>query len=269
MMICTRKTESTPFFARTPLRRRAGFGAAAAIAAALPTASALAQSPPPPPNIAPWVVPQQAPRLGPEPGSHPPPAGAPAHAAPPAGPIQVPENEMPDFSSPGEMERRAAGSRRRWYGWQNLLLFAASDSLMMLGAGEADAPLVLGAWGGAMAGSLAIHLAHGNTGKGAGSLMLQLLIPPVVGGVSGAARNICFLNCGARRTDAADVLPGFAVAHLLVAIVDVAALSYEPRRKSTQASARRPPAATRKGWIVVPAPALGASSAALSAVGRF
>jgi hypothetical protein len=78
--------------------------------------------------------------------------------------------------------------RRVWYGWQTLLVDAASFALPLGAAaasvdgGQAGNAFALGY----MLGGPVVHFAHGNVGRGFGSLGLRVGVP-LAGAVAGAA----------------------------------------------------------------------------------
>ena len=125
---------------------------------------------------------ETAPSAEPEPA---PDRASPALAAPPAAPAAVPGSAQPPSSSLHTVSH--------WYGWQTLTTDGASilmsvvalNSLSGSDSGTANA-LGLLSVGTFVAGGPIVHFAHGNVGKGLGSLALRVGLP-ILSGVVGSA----------------------------------------------------------------------------------
>jgi hypothetical protein len=104
---------------------------------------------------------------------------APASAAsPPASGLGRPARSENIFTSSDPSPESAASTPASsgWYGWQILLADTASITLVFAGGARSDAAVTAGLAGWIGAGP-AVHLAHGDVGKGALSLALRLGLP--------------------------------------------------------------------------------------------
>lgn len=120
-------------------------------------------------------------------------------------------------------------SERNWYGWQILLTAGGAHALIwgtfLVHPSVGDQPVfpifMLGISGVALGGPI-VHWAHGNVGKGFGSLGLNVGLPLVLGG-AGLVAGMGSLE-GAFR----GLLVGAVFGTITASIVDVAVLAYEP-----------------------------------------
>jgi hypothetical protein len=144
-----------------------------------------------------------------------------------------------------------APGKRSWYGWQTLLVYGASASLLAAGEVlmESDPKLeqggvvlvIAGATGFAL-GSPIVHLAHGNVGKGFVALALHLGAP-IGGGLAGGFVGCAASACSPLATAASLVL-GAGAGSLAAVIIDLSVLSYGEPRPEALVGARARPAAT-------------------------
>ena len=119
-----------------------------------------------------------------------------------------------------------ATSGHRWYGWQTLLADATAALVGIggyLGQRDVDVPMVVA--GGVYAlGAPVVHWAHGNTGRGFGSLGLRLLLP--VGGallaLVATSGQPCGHDCGL-----GDAAVGAVVGMAAASAIDASALAWE------------------------------------------
>jgi hypothetical protein len=123
--------------------------------------SALPPLPPPPPATAP-------------PSAVPLPPGSTPDVAPPLPPPPPAQATQPNYYYPPYVPPR---TERRWYGAQTLIADGASLALLVAGR-DSSKTIELGVAGLLLAPPI-IHWAHGNVGKGFGSLALRIL-PPIV-----------------------------------------------------------------------------------------
>lgn len=143
-----------------------------------------------------------------------------------------------------EIERKVEGApapRRAWYGWQILLADGGGQTLAFaLGvtlANYREAGMIAGATGLATyaLGGPSVHFAHGNVGKGFGSLGLRVGLP-VVGVAAGVA-----LGCGLSEDQyfcGFWGFPGFIVGAFSAIAIDAGALAYDevPREETARRS---------------------------------
>jgi hypothetical protein len=107
-------------------------------------------------------------------------------------PVERPANSQQQPSPPSPSSREASTDaevealrRSRvhefWYGWQTLTIDAAAVGVLILGAtsDRTALPFAEAAAGAYAIGPPIVHFAHGNVGKGLGSLALRLLGPLV------------------------------------------------------------------------------------------
>jgi len=151
-----------------------------------------------------------------------PPSPAPAAPLPP---MMVPMPAPPVADAPP--------MKSHWYGGQILLVDAVSISVLVLGAGSSDTEgLVWLGVGGYVLGGPIVHWAHGNAGRGFGSLGLRVGAP-IVGAFAGAGTEDC--SGGGELCGLAGAAIGFLVGATAAIVIDSAALAYEDVPARTEA----------------------------------
>ncbi|MEO5726362.1 MAG: hypothetical protein ABI134_14670 [Byssovorax sp.] len=228
--------------------RRALVGGAFVAGTMLISVSALAEPPPPLP-----IPPATPAAVAPAP---PPPARA---ALPPQSDPQ--RLRSPDYVYvPGDWAASSMPgmpSRRVWYGWQTLLLYAASTTVGLasgFAGGASDsgflvvAGSVVGGTGLVLGGPI-VHWAHGNTSRGFAALGLNFGATLASGGVG------IGIACAAGGCNGSSqglgifvgLVFGGAAGLLTAMIIDVSALSYETTAPVASSASKRSP-----GWTILP-----------------
>jgi hypothetical protein len=147
--------------------------------------------------------------------------------------------------------------RRVWYGWQTLLVYAASATVGLTagiaGGASGSGGLV---FTGTMIGSTGIvfggpivHWARGNTSRGFAALGLNFGATLVSGGIGvgiACAADACRGSFGGFGILAGMVFGG-GVGLLTALIVDVSALSYDTKAAPDSSASKRSP-----GWTILP-----------------
>jgi hypothetical protein len=145
-------------------------------------------------------------------------ASSAAHAEPPA-------NAAPDPSNVAAAEPPPA-TTHVWYGWQTLLVDAASFSLMAAGAGNDNSPLLYAGVGGYALGGPAVHIANGESGRAALSLGVRIVLPAIGAAIGYASYR------QPSKPDWFDFGPGFdaaifgVVGGLAACVIDAAAIAH-------------------------------------------
>lgn len=67
----------------------------------------------------------------------------------------------------------------KWYGWQTLTTDGASAAVLAGAAAAKNSPLGYVSLGGYLFGAPVVHFAHGNPGRGVGSLALRMILPSI------------------------------------------------------------------------------------------
>jgi hypothetical protein len=121
-----------------------------------------------------------------------------------------------------------------WYGWQILATDASALALgLAIGAASDDqgnrrfGDAVASAWGLGMLGSLSVHAAHDNGGRGLAGMGYRLVAPPVVS-VIGLGFG-CLLSSIADNCASDSARWGFALGAIGTTALDVGLLAYERR----------------------------------------
>jgi hypothetical protein len=152
----------------------------------------------------------------------------------------------PATSGPApEPEPASPGTPRQWYGWQTLLVDAASLALLVAGA-ESRSSAVLGVSGLTYAlGPSVVHVAHGQGAKGIADVLLRVGVPvafAAAGGLIGAAT-----ASPNRNTEEEEVLPwlggaavGLAIGLVTAVSIDAALLAWEPGKASSPSTGAPP-----------------------------
>ncbi|HMI89807.1 MAG TPA: hypothetical protein VK509_00510, partial [Polyangiales bacterium] len=142
------------------------------------------------------------------------------HAAPASAPTTAPDATPAVASS--------------WYGWQILATDASALALgLAIGAASEDhgnrrfGDAVGSAWGLGMLGSLSVHAAHDNGGRGLAGMGYRLVAPPVVS-VIGLGFG-CLLSSIADNCASDSARWGFALGAIGTTALDVGLLAYERR----------------------------------------
>jgi hypothetical protein len=226
---------------RPSIRSRA-LGCALAAAAMIGSSSALARAQPA--SIAPSPPQQGYPILS-LPGA--------------ASPLRSPDYfYVPGAESSGLPGSPELAPKRRWYGWQTLLIVGASTTVGLavgVGGGAAArsgtvAVVGMGLGGaGLLFGGPIVHWAHGHVARGFGSLGINLGMP-VVGAGLGVAVACAGGGCSGQSNGFAiffGPLIGGGLGSIAAVIVDVSVLSREPVEERPSTASR----ATRQ-WTLVP-----------------
>jgi hypothetical protein len=148
-------------------------------------------------------------------------------------------------------------SRRVWYGWQTLLVYAASTTVGLAagfagGASDSGGLLFTGTTiggTGLVFGGPIVHWVHGNTSRGFAALGLNFGATLASGGVGvgiACAADTCSGSFGGFGIFAGLVFGG-SVGLLTAMIVDVSALSYETTAPVDSSASKRSP-----GWTILP-----------------
>ncbi len=152
---------------------------------------------------------------------------------------------------------RGMPSRRVWYGWQTLLVYAASATVGLTtglaGGASSSGTLVLtgtiiGSTGIVLGGPI-VHWARGNTSRGFAALGLNFGATLASGGVGvgiACAAGGCSGSSGGFGVLAGLVFGGSA-GLLTALIVDVSALSYDTQAPVDSSASKRSP-----GWTILP-----------------
>ena len=122
---------------------------------------------------------------------------APRRAFPPLAAVPEAPTPVRESAQPPSSPVPTASS---WYGWQTLTTDGASALLMVMALsssnGSSSETATAVAWlsvGTFVVGGPIVHFAHGNAGKGLGSLALRVGLPLVVGGLGAMAERT---QCG-------------------------------------------------------------------------
>lgn len=156
---------------------------------------ARAEAVPAPPAAAPVVPPPAAPAVEPAAGLPPAPsAPVGTSPAPAKAELLTHQSAAPDDEETGDETTGELGPRRKWYGWQTLVVDGASFGAILMSASanrrglgdEAASGLVLVGLLGYGLGPGVVHFLHHNTGRGFASFGLRLGMP-IAGAIVGAA----------------------------------------------------------------------------------
>ncbi len=148
-------------------------------------------------------------------------------------------------------------SRRVWYGWQTLLVYAASATVGLTagiagGASDSGALLVPGiliGGTGIVLGGPIVHWVRGNTSRGFAVLGLNFGATLVSGGIGvgiACSADACGGSFGGFGI-LAGMMFGGSVGLLTALIVDVSALSYDTKAPVESTTSKRSP-----GWTMLP-----------------
>lgn len=198
-------------------------------ASAAPTSSAAPSGAPAPPA-------EPAPPAAPAPA----PSPAPPSAPPQGGfrPLPWPYPYPPPYAfypPPGGDDREASERPKRrgeWYGWQTIIIHAASASLLAvapLGDGAAAPLTVPVAMGGMILGGPIVHWGHGRTARGFAVLGLHFGAAGLVG-LTGGAIGCSFGACQGYLGPAGFLIGlafGAPIGSIAAFIIDVSLLSFE------------------------------------------
>lgn len=164
-------------------------------------------------------------------------------------------------------------TKRDWYGWQVLLVDGASV-LVMIGGGVAKSSAVVATGGLVYLGGPAVaHFAHGNVGRGLGSIGLRTGAP-FVGGLLGLA--VGAASCSTDRASCAGVGAafGFFGGYLAAIAVDAGVLAFDdvqpskPGQSGARAAAPRV-AKPARPITVLPSAAITPQGGSVGLVGSF
>ena len=162
-----------------------------------------------------------------------------------------------DSASPQMPGMPGVPSRRVWYGWQTLFVYAGATTVgltsLFSGIASGSEALVFGGTviGGAglVLGGPIVHWAHGNTARGFAALGLSLGAP-LVGAALGVGIGCAAGACGNGSQGfgvAFGIIFGGAAGVLTAMVVDVSALSYETKAAVGSSASTRSP-----GWTILP-----------------
>jgi hypothetical protein len=221
------------------------------------------------PAPAPAPLPAPAPTTAPPPvvflppgATQPPPAGA----APP--PPAAPAGAVPVVGRPGgEREGYTVRYEKVWYGWQGLITDGVALTFTLAGMFSRTGTLTtigLITYG---LGFPIVHMAHGDVGRGFGSIGMRVLLPLLGAGI-GAIAAVAAEPRGDRGDAAGDgALVGAFIGGGGASLVDATALGY----KSEKVEANGPPAARRDAPALSIAPLFSAyrGRASIGLAGRF
>lgn len=175
---------------------------------------------------------------------------------------------LSDEAAPSRAAPAPPSTRRRWYGWQTLVIdasaIATASAVAVLEPGGTAAngtgATVLFAMSGAtyLFGGPIVHWAHRNVGKGFGSLALRTFGPLGLAGLGCLAAGGP-LGSGSGHGAACYVLGigGAAVGAVTAITVDAAALAYDDAPRTPSAFQRlpqhafAPTASVGPGWIAI------------------
>jgi hypothetical protein len=213
------------------------------------------------------------PPLPPPPESAAPPLAAPAAQTPksttPAPTVEY-ERPHPAPAASPEPDAVPVPPGRTWYGWQILAVDGGSLALILAGAGSQSTQFItdLGLLG-YVAGGPTVHWAHGNVGKGFGSLGLRLGLP-----LGGLLLGVAMAggSCGTGNScDNAilDIVLGFGIGFIAAPIIDVAALAYDDAPPKTPSATLRAPALRLAPTATLPRDAAGRMTPSLGLAGAF
>lgn len=169
-----------------------------------------------------------------------PPVGPAPVPVPPPGTTQQPPSQPAPTSQPAPAPapapyKPATHTEKTWYGWQNLIVDAASITVLAIGVGQGTDGSGLRVAGGLgyVFGSPIVHWVHGNIGPGFGSLGMRVLLPPIglvvgiiVGAIAGASdRNNSIED--ASSSIATGAVAGFFIGVAIPVALDAAVLGWE------------------------------------------
>jgi hypothetical protein len=167
--------------------------------------------------------------------------------------VYVP-NEWTPTSMPG---MPGVPSRRVWYGWQTLLVYASSVTVGLasgIAGGASDSGFLVA--GGAVVGGTGlvfggpiVHWARGNTSRGFAALGLNFGATLASGGVGvgiACASGGCSGSFGGFGI-LVGMMFGGSVGLITAMIVDVSALSYDTKAAPDSSASKRSP-----GWTILP-----------------
>lgn len=138
-------------------------------------------------------------------------------------------------------------TEKTWYGWQNLVVDAASITVLAIGVANWNGGAGLRVAGGLgyVFGSPTVHWIHGNIGPGFGSLGMRVLLPPiglvvglVVGAISAAGDGSSRSN---EETLATGMIAGFFIGVAIPVALDAAVLGWEKNEVPNTARAPKAP----------------------------
>ncbi len=200
--------------------------------------------------------------------------------SPPA--AAVPSRDEPATASREPTLRRGSDGvasstapRRRWYGWQTLLLDGVAFSMLASSAyvsnNSASGTLAVGSLVTYAVGAPIVHIAHGHTAKGFGDLGLRVGLPLAFAGVGYAAGSD---TCG--KSSALICIPsslayaaiGFVLGMGTAIALDGAVLAREDAPLIKSETALRP-LPKRPALQILPDVELGPNKAALGLRGAF
>jgi hypothetical protein len=150
-------------------------------------------------------------------------------------------------SASAETER-ATGERRTWYGWQTLALDGIAIAATTAGVVEERGALAGAGIAGYFFGAPVVHFAHGNWGRGFGSLGLRVGGPldgAIIGGLVGPKQTNCAMLCG----PGPGAIVGAGVGAVSAMALDAAFLAYD--REPARMSVAVVPAADDGGQLVL------------------
>lgn len=188
--------------------------------------------------------PKTSPPVGPAPVVVPP-TGTSTTPAPQPSPSPQPAPQPAPAPAP---YKPSTHTEKTWYGWQNLVVDAASITVLAIGVGQGTDGSGLRVAGGLgyVFGSPIVHWVHGNIGPGFGSLGMRVLLPPiglvvgiVVGAIAGASdRNNSIED--ASSSIATGAVAGFFIGVAIPVVLDAAVLSWEKNEVPNTARVRMP-----------------------------
>jgi hypothetical protein len=150
-----------------------------------------------------------------------------------------------------------APSRRVWYGWQTLIVHAASTTVGLSGifggaVVSSDVVVLSGTVigsAGLLLGGPIVHWARGNTGRGFEVLGLNFGVP-VVGAAAGIGVGCAAGGCSGGSGGVGIILGmvfGGAAGLLTAIVIDVSVLSFDKSAPVGSTASKRSP-----GWTIVP-----------------
>lgn len=166
--------------------------------------------------------------------------------SPPVGPTPVPVPVPAPAPAPAPY-KPSTHTEKTWYGWQNLVVDAASITVLAIGVANWNGGSGLRVAGGLgyVFGSPTVHWIHGNIGPGFGSLGMRVLLPTiglviglVVGAISAAGDQGSSSN---EEPLATGMAAGFFIGVAIPVVLDAAVLGWEKNEVPNTARAPKPP----------------------------
>jgi hypothetical protein len=126
---------------------------------------------------------------------------------------------------------REARADTEWYGWQTLAVDVGAVALAGIATRQGSASLAYLAIGSYALAAPIVHFAHGEGGRGGGSLGLRLGLPILVGFALSQAEQS---NCSGEFCGLGGLVVGAGLGVLTAIVLDASALAWHRRRLPVQ-----------------------------------